>query len=219
MSVKVAIVDYGLGNLFSINQVCEHLGMESVITADVKILADADALILPGVGAFADAMKNLQDNNLVDPLLEFVKSGRPFLGICLGMQLLFSESEEFGTHKGLDIIKGKVVRFPPVDEDGALNKVPQIQWNQIYKNTDEIWANSPLRDIEDGTYMQFVHSYYTIPEDKNNVLSFTNYGGVTYASSIVQGNLTGFQFHPEKSSKQGLKIYETWSNYVKNKKY
>lgn len=219
MSIKVAIVDYGLGNLFSINQVCEHLGMESVITADVKILADADALILPGVGAFADAMNNLKDNNLIEPLLEFVNSGRPFLGICLGMQLLFSESEEFGKHKGLDLMKGKVVRFPPTDENGEVNKVPQIQWNQVYKNTDEIWANSPLRNIEDGAYMQFVHSYYTVPDDSNNVLSYTNYGGVSYASSVIQGNITGFQFHPEKSSTQGLKIYETWSNYVKNKSY
>jgi glutamine amidotransferase len=219
MSINVGIVDYGLGNLFSINQACEYVGMKPVITADLQILAEADALILPGVGAFEDAMKNLHDNNLVEPLLEFVKSGRPFLGICLGMQLLFSESEEFGTHKGLNLIKGRVVRFPSANSHGKINKVPQIQWNQIYKNTDEIWHNSPLRDIEDNSYMQFVHSYYTVPEDRNNVLSYTSYGGISYASSVIQDNLVGFQFHPEKSGSLGLEIYKTWSEYIKNKSY
>ena len=191
MSSKVAIVDYGLGNLFSINQACQRVGLLPVITSDQDIIADADALILPGVGAFGDAKKSLQDNNLIDPLLAFVQTGKPFLGICLGMQLLFNESCEFGEHSGLNLIDGKILRFPALDEYGKVNRVPQIQWNQIYKNTDDLWFDSPLRHIATGSYMQFVHSFYAQPSDHTTILSYSEYGGVRYASSVKKNNIIG----------------------------
>lgn len=219
MSRKVVIVDYGLGNLFSIKQACEYVGLESVITADVSEIENSDALILPGVGAFADAMDSLNENNLIDPILNFIKSKRPFMGICLGMQLLFSESEEFGNHKGLDLIKGRIRKFPLQDKSGETLKVPQIQWNQIYKNSGNLWEKSPFVNVEEGTYMQFVHSFYAEPESNDLVLSFTEYGGIKYASSIIQDNVIGIQFHPEKSGVEGLKIYKSWASFIINKSY
>lgn len=219
MKLKVAIVDYGLGNLFSINQACEHVGLEPIITSSQKVIAGADALILPGVGAFGDAMKSLTDNKLVLSVLDFVKTGKPFMGICLGMQLLFTESDEFGSHKGLNLIEGKIVRFPEKDQDGHIIRVPQIQWNQIYKHDEKVWDASLLKGIPEGTYMHFVHSYYAIPENKNTILSFSEYEGTRYASAVVKENITGIQYHPEKSAEQGINIYRNWANYIKNKSY
>jgi glutamine amidotransferase len=219
MNLKVAIIDYGLGNLFSINQACEHVGLNPVITSDIEIISEADALILPGVGAFGDAMNSLKENNLIDPVLNFVKSGKPFMGICLGMQLLFTESEEFGSNKGLNLIEGKIVRFPELNNKGEVIRVPQIQWNQIYKNTSALWDSSPLKNIDEGTYMHFVHSYYAIPANKETILSYSEYEDVKYASAVIKDNVIGIQYHPEKSAEAGLKIYQNWANYIKNKSY
>jgi glutamine amidotransferase len=135
------------------------------------------------------------------------------------MQLMFSESEEFGKHTGLDLIKGKIVKFPEFNTEGKIIRVPQIQWNQIYKNTTEIWDDSPLKNIEDGSYMYFVHSYYAIPEDKNTILSYSEYESIRYASAVIKDNLVGIQYHPEKSADKGIKIYRNWANYIKNKSY
>lgn len=219
MSSKVAIIDYGLGNLFSINQACEYVGLESVITKDKRDIENADALILPGVGAFGDAMESLRRSTLIEPILNFIKSKKPFMGICLGMQLLFTESEEFGNHKGLDLIKGRIRKFPVQGDNGESIRVPQIQWNQISKNANELWKESPFLHIEEGTYMQFVHSFYAEPKSDDIVLSFTEYGGIRYASSIIQDNVIGIQFHPEKSGAEGLKIYKSWANFIINKSY
>jgi glutamine amidotransferase len=219
MKPKIAIVDYGLGNLFSINQACEYVGLKSSITSDIKVIKEADGLILPGVGAFGDAMRSLHENNLINPLLEFAKNGKPFLGICLGMQLLFSESEEFGNNKGLNLIPGKIVRFPELDEYQLKLKVPQIQWNQVFLNTKKIWIDSPLKQVNNGAYMQFVHSYYGIPEKNEHILSFSEYGGIRYASSVINDNIIGFQFHPEKSAQQGIEIYKSWANFIITKSY
>ena len=219
MSSKVAIVDYGLGNLFSINQACEYVGLDSTITNDPQIISSADALILPGVGAFGDAMGSLEDNNLIEPLLTFVQTGKPFLGICLGMQLLFNQSNEFGNHQGLNLIEGQIKRFPIKDEKGQINRVPQIQWNQIYMNSEDLWNDSPLKNIEDGAYMQFVHSYYAEPKHQDVILSYTEYGGIRYASSVKKNNIIGIQFHPEKSAEQGLHIYGSWANFINKKSY
>jgi glutamine amidotransferase len=145
MRLKVAIVDYGLGNLFSVNSACELVGLAPVITSDVDTVRKADAVILPGVGAFGDAMNTLCETNLLDSILEFVHTGKPFLGICLGMQLMFSESEEFGAHKGLDLIKGKIVKFPDYNATGGIVRIPQIQWNQVWQNQKETWDASPLK--------------------------------------------------------------------------
>jgi glutamine amidotransferase len=219
MSVQVAIIDYGLGNLFSINNACEQVGLETIITSDIEIIANAHALILPGVGAFGDAMETLKENGLTNAIYNFVNTGKPFLGICLGMQLMFSESDEFGLHKGLDLIKGKIVRFPEKNAKNELIRVPQIQWNQIYKNDTSVWGNSPLKGIEEGVYMHFVHSYYAIPEDTSTILTYSEYEGVRYASAVMKNNMVGIQYHPEKSSADGIRVYHNWANKIKNKSY
>jgi glutamine amidotransferase len=219
METKVAIIDYGLGNLFSINNACKLVGLNTIITKDIDIINNADALILPGVGAFGDAMNSLNNNNLTQTIYEFVNTGKPFLGICLGMQLLFSESEEFGSNKGLNLINGKVVKFPSINNNRDKIRVPQIQWNQIYAEDKNRWEDSPLRDIPEGSYMHFVHSYFAIPEDKNDILTYTEYEGTRYASAVKKGNIIGIQYHPEKSAKDGIKIYQNWANFIKNKTY
>lgn len=219
MDIKVVIIDYGLGNLFSINNACKLVGLNTIISKNIDVINNADAVILPGVGAFGDAMNSLNNNNLTESILNFVKTGKPFLGICLGMQLLFSESEEFGTNKGLNLIKGRVVKFPSIKNNGEKIRVPQIQWNQIYSEDNNRWNNSPLKNIAEGSYMHFVHSYFAIPEDTNEILTYTEYEGIKYASAVKKDNIIGIQFHPEKSAKEGIKIYQNWVNYIKNKSY
>jgi len=215
----VSILDYGMGNLFSIKQACEHVGMKPIITSDRSVICASDALILPGVGAFRDAMDCLHSMDLIVPLLDFVASGKPVMGICLGLQLLLSESEEFGIHKGLGIIKGHVIRFPIRDEKGRMNKVPHVGWNRIYmnNNTDRKgWEKTPLTAVNDGEFMYFVHSYYVQPDENHVILSMTEYGGVEYCSSLLYKNVFGVQFHPEKSSLEGMKIYRDWAKFLKN---
>jgi glutamine amidotransferase len=219
MTIKVAIIDYGLGNLFSIEQACEHAGLEPVITSEANNIAASDALILPGVGAFGDAMNCLRENNLVAPIMDFVNTGKPFMGICLGMQLLFTESEEFGSHKGLNLIQGKIVRFPELNAEGNTIRVPQIQWNSITPNDENTWQHSVLKNITKGAYMHFVHSYYAIPDNTSHILSYSEYEGIRYASAVMRDNITGIQYHPEKSAEQGIKIYQNWANFIKNKSY
>ena len=214
MNLNVAIIDYGLGNLFSIKQACENVNLRPIITSDKTIISKSDAIILPGVGAFGHAMKRLNENDLVSPLIDFAKSGKPFMGVCLGMQLLFTNSEEFGLNKGLNIIEGSIKKFPN-NYNSLKIKSPQIQWNKINNNGTKIWNNSPLSDIKNGTYMYFVHSLYCQPKDKTNILAYTNYMGFEYASAVIKDNIIGLQFHPEKSSLNGLKIYSSWANQIK----
>ena len=189
---KAVIIDYGMGNLFSVKLACEKVGLEAVISNKPEDILVAAALILPGVGAFGDAMANLKKLGLIEPIKKCIDSGKPFLGVCLGMQLLMTESEEFGKHKGLDIIKGKVKKFP-----AGIDKVPQVGWNQI---------------VPSGEYMYFVHSFYCVPEDKSIVLSQTNYAGLDYCSSLQKKNVFACQFHHEKSGKTGLTIYKNFAN-------
>jgi glutamine amidotransferase len=219
MRSKVTIIDYGLGNLFSINNACESVGLDTIITADIDEISKSDALILPGVGAFGDAMQTLKEKKLDVAIHDFINTGKPFMGICLGMQLMFSESEEFGKHEGLNLIPGKIVKFPKKNKQNENIRVPQIQWNQIFRNKDENWNDSPMKSLEEGEYMHFVHSYYAIPNDIDSILTYSEYEGVRYASSVIKDNLLGIQFHPEKSTKQGIKIYSSWANYIKFKSY
>lgn len=207
---KIVIIDYKLGNLFSVNQALTNIGLNVKITSNAEEIESADAIVLPGVGAFSDAMNSLHELNLINPLKEFVATGKPFLGICLGLQLLFSESEEFGITKGLGLVKGRVKRFQNKNSDGELRKVPQIAWNQIHKINGNSWEYSPLNDIKEGEFMYFVHSYYVEPEEPVG-LSQTIYDGQSYVSSIQKDNLFACQFHPEKSAQEGLKIYSTWA--------
>lgn len=209
---KVSIIDYNLGNLFSVRQACLTLGFDAKITSDKKDVLASDYVILPGVGAFGDAINTLHDFDLISPIKDFIASGKPFMGVCLGLQLLFSESEEFGSYKGLNIIEGVVKKFPPKNKQGEVLKVPQIEWNQIFPAALERWEKSPLADCRSGDYMYFVHSYYVVPEGGENILSTTEYGGLTYCSSIIKNNVFACQFHPEKSGKHGLDIYRSFFN-------
>jgi imidazole glycerol-phosphate synthase subunit HisH len=214
--IKVAIIDYQMSNLFSVKHACDFVGLDSKITSDKKEILESDAAILPGVGAFQQAMKNLDKLDLILPIKDFIQSGKPFLGICLGMQLLFSESEEFGICKGLDLIKGKVVKFGSQAQTEVSIKVPQIGWNQISRPEErESWQNTPYANISDGEYMYFVHSFYTIPSNKEDMLSITEYEGTKYCSSILSNNIFATQFHPEKSAREGIKIYFNWSSTIK----
>jgi len=213
-SRKVAIIDYQLGNMFSVRQACLYLGYDAIITTDKNELLNADYAILPGVGAFGDAMKNLRSLDFIEPIKEFVAAGKPFMGVCLGLQLLFTESEEFGNNKGLNLIEGVVKKFPEVDGSKNKVKVPQIEWNQIY-NGQHPWADSPLKNCASGDYMYFVHSFYVKPEDNSNNLSETKYAGITYCSSIKKKNLFASQFHPEKSGRHGINIYKNWFDEYK----
>ena len=198
----IAIIDYGMGNLRSVQKGFEKVGFEAVVTSDPKVVLEAERIVLPGVGAFPDCMRNLEQGGFVDPLLKVLQEGRPFLGICLGLQLLFTESEEFGTHKGLNVIPGRVVRFPEgmVEGDEEL-KVPHMGWNQL-----SVKRRPPaFEGISDGANFYFVHSYYVQPEDASVIATTTSYG-IEFCSSIWKENIVATQFHPEKSQDKGLAI-------------
>ena len=195
----IAIVDYGMGNLRSVQKGFERVGFEAVVTGDPKMVRDAHAVVLPGVGAFGAAMERLKKSGLLEEIVRAIKTGKPYLGICLGLQLLFTESEEGGRYEGMDLIKGKVVRFK-----GNL-KVPHMGWNRIRI----VKPNPLLEGIPDGAYFYFVHSYYVVPEDFSVVAATTEYG-VEFASMVWRDNLFATQFHPEKSQKLGLRMLENF---------
>lgn len=217
-SKRAAIVDYEISNLFSVKRACEHSGLNAVITSDIQTILSSDALILPGVGAFGDAMSNLRRLDLLSPIKDFIDTGKPFMGICLGMQLLMTESEEFGTHKGMDIVRGCVVKFSVKNTDkGISDKVPQVGWNKIVIpafTPAASWENSPLKSIKEGDFMYFVHSYYVKPELNANVLSITDYCGIEYASGLIKDSVFAFQFHPEISGSKGCEIYRNFKHIV-----
>lgn len=196
----IVIVDYGMGNLRSVQKAFEKVGNFVKITDRKISIDDSSGIVLPGVGAFKDAISRLKKLNLIEVIKKNIKNGKPFLGLCLGLQLLFTESEEGGICKGLNILKGKVVRFSPK------LKVPHIGWNSI--NIKK--KISILNGINSGTYFYFVHSYYAKPDDLNFVAAETNYG-VEFCSVIHYNNIFATQFHPEKSQKYGLKIIENFS--------
>lgn len=201
----IAIIDYGMGNLRSVQAGFEYVGEKVFITEDVKKIMDAPAVVLPGVGAFGDAMRRLAETGLGDAFCEAIRSGKPCLGICLGLQLLFSESEEGGQYRGLSILPGKVIRF------SNRLKVPHIGWNQIEIKKPDI---PMFQGIPDGSYFYFVHSYYVQPVDAAVVAATTNYG-IDFTSMIASGNLFATQFHPEKSQKIGLQMLRNFSLIVK----
>lgn len=212
--IRVAIIDYELGNMFSVKKACDMVGMDATITNDRNVLMSADAAILPGVGAFGDAMNNLHRLDLVEPIKDFIHSKKQFFGVCLGLQLLFSNSEEFGAYGGLNIIDGTVKQFQKPREK---IKVPQIGWNFIKRTpwtSNETWDASPLHNISTEQRMYFVHSFYVVPTDTTRVLTKTSYEGIEYCSSIFIDNVYASQFHPEKSSDEGLKIYRNWAKKI-----
>jgi len=203
---EIVIIDYKLGNLFSIYEACLKVGLKPIISSDIKIIKKANAIILPGVGAFGDAMINLKRLDLISLIREFVESGKPIMGICLGMQILFEESEEFGVNKGLGILKGNITNFPS-ERDGIKIKIPQVGWNKIQKPKGSDWSLTPLMNINPGSFMYFVHSFYANPSNHEDILTLTSYYDITYASSVFRKNIFACQFHPEKSAAEGLKIY------------
>lgn len=212
----VAIVDYGLGNIFSIQHACAHVGLEVCVTSNVAILKEAKSIILPGVGAFGDAMSALTSLGLVDSLKRIASSGVPFLGICLGQQLLFERSEEFGDHEGLGLLPG-VVRYLPVQEcKGRRLKVPQVGWNAIHEPAGQSgkWNDSLLASTAAESKMYFVHSCYADPKEKATILAETVYGNVRFCSACKTDNIMSFQFHPERSGKEGLKIYAEFAKLI-----
>jgi glutamine amidotransferase len=205
MNPKIVIIDYGMGNLRNVQKGFEWVGFEAKVTRSKKEIGGASAIVLPGVGAFKDCMENLERYGLIEPLLQSIGKGKPYLGICLGLQILLSESEEFGFQKGLDLIKGKVVKFVPDPE----HKVPHMGWNTV-----EIEREAPmLQGIESGDFFYFVHSYYVTPDETQWISTFTTYDK-RFVSSIWKENIFATQFHPEKSQKKGLKILENFAKSI-----
>ena len=207
----VAIVDFGLGNLHNVRRACEAVGLATKITSSPEEVRCSVAAILPGVGAFGDAISTLNASGLSQALRELVDSGKPLFGICLGFQLLMTESSEFGHHRGLDIIQGSVIRLnAPRDDEGRL-KVPHVGWNRIWKTNPYAMSDSRpqtlLDAIADGEYMYFVHSFVVVPSQANTIVSTTHYGDVEFCSSARRGNVFGCQYHPERSGVEGLKMY------------
>jgi len=202
---KIVIIDYGMGNLRNVQKGFEWIGFEAKVTRNKKEIEKASAIVLPGVGAFKDCMENLKKYGLIEPLLRSIEKGKPYLGICLGLQILFSESEEFGSQRGLDLIKGKVVKFKPDLE----HKVPHMGWNTIEKERE----TPVLKGIESGNFFYFVHSYYVMPAENQWISTFTQYG-IPFVSSIWKENLFATQFHPEKSQQKGLRILENFAKSI-----
>ncbi len=198
----IAIIDYGMGNLRSVQKGFERVGHEAAVTGDPAQVEQADKIVLPGVGAFEDAIAELRRRKMVDPVLRAIRTGKPFLGICLGLQLLFEESFENGRHEGLGVLPGKVVRFELPKE----YTVPHMGWNQLL-----IRRRAPiLAGIEEGTQVYFVHSYYVVPSDSGVIATETDYHE-PFCSMIWHENVFATQFHPEKSQAQGLKILKNFA--------
>jgi len=203
----INIIDYEMGNLRSVEKAFEKLGFEARVSDKPENIATADKVVLPGVGAFRDCVNNLREGGFVEPLLAHVEAGKPLLGICVGMQMLFDESEEFGRHRGLGLIPGKVVRFPSgMIENGERLKVPHMGWNNISLKKD-----SPIfKGVQDGSFVYFVHSYYCAAENAENVAATCTYGDIEFCASLVRDNIMATQFHPEKSQDIGLQIFRNF---------
>ena len=194
--MKLVIVDYGAGNLHSVSRAVVHSGVRPLVTTSARYVSEADALIVPGVGAAADTMANLVRHRLVEPIKEYIASGRPFLGVCMGQQALFEVSEEGGRHECLGVLPGRVVRLP----EGL--KVPHMGWNQVR----QVKPHPIFAGIPDDSFFYFVHSYYPSPADTAVVIGETEYG-VTFPSVVARDNVVATQFHPEKSGEMGLRMY------------
>jgi len=210
--MKIVIVDYGIGNVRSIYNAFSYQGLNPILSNDSEVILNADGLVLPGVGAFSHAMKNLIKYNLINIIKNYAKTGKPLLGICLGMQLLLEESEEFGYTKGIGLIKGKVVKLPFNKSNQV--KLPSIGWCGIKSNVVK-WEKTILNEINLNSEMYFVHSFVSNVTDQNEILSVTDYYDFTFCSTLKKGNIYGCQFHPEKSSIVGLKIIKNFIDICK----
>lgn len=214
---KAAIVDYRLGNLFSVRAACEAVGLDAEITGEIASIERADAIILPGVGAFADAMAALRSLRLDRVIIDAASRGTPIMGVCLGMQLLMTESEEFGRHPGLGLVEGVVAQLAPHSgADGRTAKVPHVGWGRINATRPGAWQSTPLETTADGAFVYFVHSYVVAPADPAMALATTSYGGVEFCAAVGRGNLFGCQFHPERSGPEGLEMYRRFAAGIRS---
>lgn len=207
MTKRVALIDYGIGNLLSVRRAFEACAADVVQTEDPAEIAAADYLVLPGVGAFGDGMRELQSRQLVEPIKEACASGKPLLGICLGMQLLFTQSEEFGLHEGLGLLAGRVVAIPNEAPGGAWRKTPHIGWNELRLPPGRSsWGGSLFAGMSEGLATYFVHSYAVVPTDSSIRLADCDHDDFAISAAVQQDQIYGCQFHPEKSGKVGLSI-------------
>jgi len=209
MPFYIAIIDYEMGNLKSVYKCLKHVGVEAIITDEHEKILNADGVILPGVGAFGDAIKHLNEKKLTPIIHKVVANGTPLFGICLGLQLLFSKSHEMGEHEGLGLIEGEVKQFDP----GHVGKVPQIGWNSVEFLIPDHFL---ITGIPNNSFYYFVHSFFCEAKNKQDILGQTRYGDVTYTSIISKNNIVATQFHPEKSSKYGIKMYRNFVNYIRS---
>lgn len=205
--MKIGIIDYGMGNLFSVEQAVKRLGADVIISADKAELLAADALILPGVGAFPDAMTRLEETNLVSLFDEVVATNKPLLGICLGMQLLFETSVEKGDNKGLGLFKGRIAEFSGKDAAGEAYRVPHMGWNNLQFKRYPVWLSKEALDNE---YVYFVHSFYATDLEDADLVAYADYGGEIVPGIVQKGSITGMQFHPEKSGSCGVALLTAW---------
>lgn len=213
MSKKIVIIDYGIGNVKSMYNAFFNIGIKPEVTFDKQTILNADAVVLPGVGAFNKGMENLNERGLFQIIHEYIKKGNPFLGVCLGMQMLLEESDEFGLTPGLGLIKGKVVKLPilPYSEE----KLPHVSWNELNEPQKGRWKGTIFENIPVNTDAYFVHSFVAEPTNEKDILATTNYAGVDFCSAVQHENIYGTQFHPEKSSNRGLSILTNFVNLIK----
>jgi imidazole glycerol-phosphate synthase subunit HisH len=213
MTMQVTVVDYGMGNLYSVQRALESVGAEVTVSGDAAAVANASRLILPGVGAFADGMAGLRERGLVEPIRNYAQSGRPLMGICLGMQMLASVSEEFGEHQGLGLIEGHVIAVPATTTEGTPHKIPNIGWRELLPADAADWSRTSLATTRAGEAVYLVHSFHFVPADATHVLAYCEYGGHRVTAAVSVGATIGCQFHPEKSGAVGLQIL---SHFVRN---
>jgi len=206
---RVVVVDYGAGNLRSVAKALERSGVGVQVTADPAVVRRADGVVLPGVGAFDDAVRSLAASGLDDAVRESIASGRPYLGLCLGLQVLFDESDEHGVSAGFGLLRGRVERFSKHDEDGSLLRVPHIGWNEVeFGGTHPMCEGLPERDV-----YYFVHSYRPVPVDEACVVGRTRYGG-PFAAAVARSNVFAVQFHPEKSQRAGKRLLDAYRRWI-----
>jgi glutamine amidotransferase len=205
MKPRVVVIDYGIGNLHSVTKALAHVGAEVDMTSDADIVAAADRVVLPGVGAFSDGMRELETRGLTAVLRDHARAGKPLLGICLGMQMLMEESEEFGAHRGLGIVAGAVRRLP-----NSKTKVPHIGWSRISPASPDAWRGSVLESVDRGAHVYFVHSFHVTPSRNDITIATCAQPDEHITAAIRVDNVTGLQFHPEKSGPVGLEMLHTF---------
>jgi len=210
---NVVVVDYGAGNIKSVQRGLEEVGASVSVSSDPELIANADRLILPGVGAFEDGMHGLKKANLIPAIIDFVTRGNPLLGICLGMQMLLDQSEEHGSHEGLKLIPGKVVDIPDQAVNGAFRKIPHIGWSSLLCSKQRnSWQGTIMGAVPEKEYVYFVHSYMAVPEFDEHLIAQCVYEELRITAVIQKDNIIGFQFHPEKSGEAGLELLHKFMN-------